>query len=363
MPVPRQIARSSQGHFEHSRMARYMAPSATHIRLDTKHHMRSSKSRSRSNTKSRNVRPSGGNIINRVFDSSGPDGKVRGTPQQIIEKYTQLHRDAQLSNDRVNAENFAQHAEHYTRILAEAMREVDKAREEQEQFNRDRQVERDQQMARQNERQPDRQNDRQPDRQNDRQPDRQNDRQSDRQPDRQNDRPSERQLSDRERQSERDRERVARLRAQEEASADPALMDQPYVRDTGFVPDSGLVETPEEVRRPTAEMPRGERPVRVDRGPRPERNPERNLERAAERQAEVKSEPQPEPVGAEPISAEPAPRAPRPERSTRQSPVAALLAEVEQPKAETEAAPRAVRARKPKPKPEVVTEGPAEAAE
>ncbi len=38
-----------------------------------------------------------GNIVNRVFDSSGPEGKVRGTPQQIIEKYNQLARDAQLS--------------------------------------------------------------------------------------------------------------------------------------------------------------------------------------------------------------------------------------------------------------------------
>ena len=90
--------------------------------------MRSSKSRSRN--KNRTPRPSGGNIINRVFESSGPDGKVRGTPQQIIEKYNQLHRDAQLSGDRVNAENFAQHAEHYTRLLAEAQREVDQRREE-----------------------------------------------------------------------------------------------------------------------------------------------------------------------------------------------------------------------------------------
>ncbi|MCC7320445.1 MAG: DUF4167 domain-containing protein [Rubellimicrobium sp.] len=104
--------------------------------------MRSSKSRSRGN-KNRSMRPTGGNVINRVFDSSGPDGKVRGTPQQIIEKYQQLHRDAQLSGDRVNAENFAQHAEHYTRMLAEAMREVERAREEQEQFNRERQAERD----------------------------------------------------------------------------------------------------------------------------------------------------------------------------------------------------------------------------
>lgn len=95
--------------------------------------MRSSKSRSRGN-KNRN-RPSGGNIINRVFDSSGPDGKVRGTPQQIIDKYNQLYRDATLGGDRVDAENYAQHAEHYTRLLAEAQREVDQKREEQERQN------------------------------------------------------------------------------------------------------------------------------------------------------------------------------------------------------------------------------------
>jgi hypothetical protein len=83
--------------------------------------MRSSKSRSRS--KSNRPRTLG-NITNRVFDSSGPEGKVRGTPQQIIEKYLFLARDAQLSNDRVAAENFLQHAEHYTRMLGEAQREM-----------------------------------------------------------------------------------------------------------------------------------------------------------------------------------------------------------------------------------------------
>lgn len=146
--------------------------------------MRSSKSRSRN--KNRNNRPSGGNIINRVFDSSGPDGKVRGTPQQIIEKYNQLHRDAVLSGDRVDAENFAQHGEHYTRMLAEAQREVEAKREEQEAANR-------------------------------------------------------------ERQAERDRERQERLQAQEAAANDPAAMEQPDV--AVIVPDeqgSGLVETPEE---------------------------------------------------------------------------------------------------------------------
>ncbi|NJM83335.1 MAG: DUF4167 domain-containing protein, partial [Tabrizicola sp.] len=97
--------------------------------------MRSSKSRSRSKA---NRPRTLGNIINRVFDSSGPEGKVRGTPQQIIEKYQTLARDAQLSNDRVAAENFLQHAEHYTRMLAEAQREMaaeQEARQQQYQQN------------------------------------------------------------------------------------------------------------------------------------------------------------------------------------------------------------------------------------
>jgi len=89
--------------------------------------MRTSKSRSRGK-RSNNNRYTG-NIINRVFDSSGPEGKVRGTPQQIIEKYSQLHRDSQLSNDRVAAENFQQHAEHYARMLTQAQREQDELKE------------------------------------------------------------------------------------------------------------------------------------------------------------------------------------------------------------------------------------------
>jgi hypothetical protein len=98
--------------------------------------MRFSKSRSRSkNNRNRSV----GNVINRVFDSSGPEGKVRGTPQQIIDKYNQLTRDAQLSDDRVAAENFHQHSEHYTRMLNAAQREMDARREQQESEHRDRQ--------------------------------------------------------------------------------------------------------------------------------------------------------------------------------------------------------------------------------
>jgi len=160
--------------------------------------MRSSKSRSRN--KNRNNRPSGGNIINRVFDSSGPDGKVRGTPQQIIDKYNQLHRDAQLSGDRVNAENFAQHAEHYLRMLAEAQREVEKQREEQDAANR-------------------------------------------------------------ERQAERDRERAERLKNQERAAADPSSMEQPDVgADAGLVETPEAKSEPAADEGKPARKPRQRRP-------------------------------------------------------------------------------------------------------
>lgn len=77
----------------------------------------------------RNHRPSGtggsmirhqsGNIPlnrNHVFDSSGPDLRVRGTAQQLFERYLQLGRDATVSGDRVAAEGYYQHAEHYFRI-------------------------------------------------------------------------------------------------------------------------------------------------------------------------------------------------------------------------------------------------------
>ena len=110
--------------------------------------MRSTKSRSRGKNRSNNNNNrSGVNVVNRVFDSSGPEGKVRGTPQQIIEKYQQLHRDAQLSNDRVAAENFSQHAEHYARMLGEAMKEQEarrEAHEAQQQAQREQQQKRDQ---------------------------------------------------------------------------------------------------------------------------------------------------------------------------------------------------------------------------
>jgi hypothetical protein len=58
--------------------------------------------------------------MTRVFESNGPDIKIRGTASHIAEKYLQLARDARSSGDPVAAENYYQHAEHYFRLIAAA---------------------------------------------------------------------------------------------------------------------------------------------------------------------------------------------------------------------------------------------------
>ncbi len=183
--------------------------------------MRSSKSRSRGKS-NRNNNRSPANNVNRVFDSSGPEGKVRGTPQQIIDKYTQLARDAFLSNDRVAAENFQQHAEHYTRLLAEAQRDAEEKRAAVEQANRDRQ----QQKARERE----------------------------------------------ERERAREEQKAAQAAAPSAASEDPANAPQPDVVDVA--PETGLVETPEEKpkRKPSSRSrkPRSSAPKPAAPKPEPE---------------------------------------------------------------------------------------------
>ncbi len=60
------------------------------------------------------------NPMTRVYESNGPDVKIRGTASHIAEKYIQLARDAQSSGDPVAAENYYQHAEHYFRLIAAA---------------------------------------------------------------------------------------------------------------------------------------------------------------------------------------------------------------------------------------------------
>ena len=57
---------------------------------------------------------------NRAYDSNGPDVKIRGNAAHICEKYQQLARDAISAGDRIAAENYYQHAEHYYRLLLAA---------------------------------------------------------------------------------------------------------------------------------------------------------------------------------------------------------------------------------------------------
>ncbi|MGH6931417.1 MAG: DUF4167 domain-containing protein [Dongiaceae bacterium] len=52
-----------------------------------------------------------------TFDSSGPDIRIRGNAYQVLEKYLAMARDATSAGDRVAAENFFQHAEHYFRLI------------------------------------------------------------------------------------------------------------------------------------------------------------------------------------------------------------------------------------------------------
>ncbi|MGY6708212.1 MAG: DUF4167 domain-containing protein [Rhizobiaceae bacterium] len=73
------------------------------------------------NNNSNNSNRKSPNPLTRSYESNGPDVKIRGTAQQIAEKYTTLWRDAQSSGDRVMAENYLQHAEHYNRLIAAAM--------------------------------------------------------------------------------------------------------------------------------------------------------------------------------------------------------------------------------------------------
>jgi hypothetical protein len=60
------------------------------------------------------------NPLTRVYESNGPEVKIRGTAHHITEKYLQLARDAQSAGDPVTAENHFQHAEHYFRLIATA---------------------------------------------------------------------------------------------------------------------------------------------------------------------------------------------------------------------------------------------------
>src|SRR5215470_505234 len=78
--------------------------------------------RNRNNNNNNNRR--GQNPMTRIFESNGPDIKIRGTASHVAEKYVQLARDARSSGDPVAAENYYQHAEHYFRLIAAAQEQL-----------------------------------------------------------------------------------------------------------------------------------------------------------------------------------------------------------------------------------------------
>jgi hypothetical protein len=77
-------------------------------------------SHSSNNSNNNNNNRRGQNPMTRVFESNGPDIKIRGTASHVAEKYVQLARDARSSGDPVASENYYQHAEHYFRLIATA---------------------------------------------------------------------------------------------------------------------------------------------------------------------------------------------------------------------------------------------------
>src|ERR1700749_3468907 len=76
------------------------------------------------NNNNNNNNRRGQNPLTRVFESNGPDIKIRGTASHVAEKYVQLARDARSSGDPVAAENYYQHAEHYFRLIAAAQEQL-----------------------------------------------------------------------------------------------------------------------------------------------------------------------------------------------------------------------------------------------
>lgn len=96
----------------------------------------SSSKRQRSRNRSKSSNP-----LARSYESNGPDVKIRGSALQVADKYSQLARDAQSSGDRVMAENYFQHAEHYYRIVAQAYEQSGQTmrdrRDDRDEFGRD----------------------------------------------------------------------------------------------------------------------------------------------------------------------------------------------------------------------------------
>jgi len=85
--------------------------------------------RSRGRGGNNNRRQNNVPLRHQTFDSNGPDVRIRGNAFQIHEKYQALARDAQASGDRIAAENYQQHAEHYYRIICQINEQENRQRQ------------------------------------------------------------------------------------------------------------------------------------------------------------------------------------------------------------------------------------------
>ena len=77
--------------------------------------MRALNASRRNRGRNNNIRRNGSGI-NQVFDGNGSENRVKGNALQVHEKYQALARDAKSSGDRIKAENYLQHAEHFHRV-------------------------------------------------------------------------------------------------------------------------------------------------------------------------------------------------------------------------------------------------------
>ncbi len=89
------------------------------MRQDHQRHGQNHRGQQRPRNKNRNQ-----NLAQRTLDSNGPDIKLRGTAAHICKKYQTLARDAQSAGDRIRAENYLQHADHYYRLVMAAQQQT-----------------------------------------------------------------------------------------------------------------------------------------------------------------------------------------------------------------------------------------------
>lgn len=74
-------------------------------------------------------RGSQGNNGGRQDNGSRIDNRARGNAPQLLEKYKNLAREAQLQGDRVLTEYYLQFADHYFRIVAESRARMEESRQ------------------------------------------------------------------------------------------------------------------------------------------------------------------------------------------------------------------------------------------